>query len=225
VLPEHDDTAAENVITTVGALGLVTPQRLAAAPSRPELARLRRPWAAVLLGGPNRAYGFGAQDRAQVVGQLLETQRAGWSLAITPSRRTPPQLLHQLGRELNQERIWIWSEGADNPYLSLLAGADAILVTPDSVNMASEAAATGKPIHLVRLAGKARAAKFERFHRALIGRGCARLFDGRMERWTYPPLAETQRVAEEVRRRLAMRAGEGLNPCSVDLPLHTSSGR
>ena len=60
------------------------------------------------------------------------------------------------------ERCWVWDGGGDNPYLALLADADAIFVTPDSVNMASEAAATGRPVYVLRLAPHRGAAKFER---------------------------------------------------------------
>jgi mitochondrial fission protein ELM1 len=82
----------------------------------------------------------------------------------------------------------------------MLGLADAILVTADSVNMVSEALATGKPVHVIELPG--RPGKFGDFHRSLFERGLTRPFRGRIESWTYVPPAETERAAREVLSRL-----------------------
>jgi mitochondrial fission protein ELM1 len=44
--------------------------------------------------------------------------------------------------------LFFWESGEVNPYLGLLALADAIVVTSDSVSMVSEACATGRPVHV-----------------------------------------------------------------------------
>jgi mitochondrial fission protein ELM1 len=82
----------------------------------------------------------------------------------------------------------------------MLGLADAILVTADSVNMVSEAIATGKPVHVIELPG--RPGKFREFHRSLFERGLTRPFRGRIESWSYVPPTETERAAREVMRRL-----------------------
>jgi mitochondrial fission protein ELM1 len=83
-----------------------------------------------------------------------------------------------------------------NPYFAMLGAADHIFVTEDSVNMATEAAATAKPIHILAVDGSP--GKLERFHQSLARRGCARPFNGRLETWSYPPLLETDRAAAAV---------------------------
>src|SRR6185295_3544352 len=88
-------------------------------------------------------------------------------------------------------------EGA-NPYFAMLGSADHIFVTSDSVNMAMEAAATGKPVHVLAVEGAG--GKLDRFHESLVRRGCARPFNGRLETWNYPPLLETDRVAAGAKR-------------------------
>ena len=75
-------------------------------------------------------------------------------------------------------------------------------MTNDSVAMVSEACTTGKPVHVIELPGGS--AKFDRFHESLRRAGCARPFTGRLEHWRYPPLRETERVGEELRRRLGL---------------------
>jgi mitochondrial fission protein ELM1 len=69
--------------------------------------------------------------------------------------------------------------------------------------MVSEAASTGKPVHVVHLKGGS--AKFRRFHEGMEKAGITRPFTGELQDWSYEPLAETQRVAKEIRRRLQRR--------------------
>jgi uncharacterized protein len=71
------------------------------------------------------------------------------------------------------------------------------------VSMVSEAAATGKPVHVVDLEGGS--AKFARFHQAMREAGITRPFTGVIERWSYEPPDDTARAAAEIRRRLASR--------------------
>ena len=85
----------------------------------------------------------------------------------------------------------------DNPYYAYLAVADAFLVTADSVSMISEAAMTGKPVHVIELDGGD--AKFARFHRAMQESGITRPFTGRIESWRYQPLDDTARAGTALR--------------------------
>ena len=74
--------------------------------------------------------------------------------------------------------------------------------------MVCEAATTGKPVYVVALKGGS--AKFTRFHQALRDAGVTRPFEGRLERWQYSALHDTEVAAAEIRRRLDARAHEGL---------------
>ena len=130
--------------------------------------------------------------------------RSGYGIAITPSRRTEPEIVAQLRARLIGRNAYIWDGTGDNPYFGLLGAADAILVTADSVSMISEAAATGKPVHIVDLDGGS--AKFDRFHRAMRDAGIARPFTGEIGQWRYDPPDDTARAAAEIKRRLALRS-------------------
>ena len=59
---------------------------------------------------------------------------------------------------------------------------------------------TGKPVHVFAL--NRVSAKLRAFHATLEARGAARRFEGRIETWDYPPLAEADRVAAEIDARL-----------------------
>jgi len=200
-IPAHDRVQGPNVLTTTGAIGRVTPERAAAAaePWGARLAHLPRPRVAVLIGGPRLIARFGGGAAGRLIAALSDLAEQGAGLMVTPSPRTPDGLVTRLTEALG-DRAFVWDGAGENPYPGILGLAEAVLVTGDSVNMASEAASAGKPVHIFAL--RWIAAKLRRFHRALEAQGVARLFDGRIESWDFKPLAEADRVAAEVERRL-----------------------
>lgn len=205
VAPAHDGMAGENVMSTTGSLHGLTEGILAKARIRfaDRVAQLQRPLLAVLLGGDNSVFKLTEAYGRTLAGQLRDlTQNHGWGLAVTPSRRTPQHARHAIAEALRDTGADVWDETGDNPYLGFLAHADAIIVTGDSVNMVSEATATGKPVHVAHLEGGSD--KFRRFHQNMESRGITRPFNGTIENWDYEPLDDTAMVAAEIRRRIAI---------------------
>ncbi len=206
VAPDHDRLSGPNVIPIRGSLHRVNRQRLdeSAARMAPALADLPQPRVAVLIGGTNSVYTL--TDR--VVARLADDLSAlctgfGASLMVTPSRRTGKAAERQLRERLAGLPAVMWDGKGENPYLGYLGLADAIVVTCDSVNMISEACATGKPVYIVELEGK-KHSKFRDFREMLTTMGIVRRFDGTLDRWSYEPLDETARVAREIRLRLGL---------------------
>jgi hypothetical protein len=199
VAPAHDGLVGDNVITMIGA-----PNRIAAPAKKP---RLPEKTLAVLVGGPNRAFRLGRADGRDLAAALRALADGGARLLITTSRRTPPEAADALERGVKDRARLFWradcDSPADNPYPRMLAEADAVLVTEDSVNMASEAASAGLPVLVAPLRRRrcASARKFDAFHDSLRARGVARAFSGHIELWTPEPLKETDRVAAEIVRR------------------------
>ncbi len=122
------------------------------------------------------------------------------NLMITTSRRTSAETNEILRAELAGTDTYFWDNKEPNPYFAMLAWADAVIVTADSVNMACEAGATGKPVHIFPLPGAR--AKARRFHASLQARGVARVFTGAIEQWSYTPLDETGRAAAKIKSLL-----------------------
>jgi uncharacterized protein len=207
VVPSHDPAAGANVVTTLGAVHRVTPARLGEGAIRfgPRFAGLPRPLVAVLIGGDNRVYRLTPARFAALADQLAALARRGFGLVVTPSRRTGEEATSVLRARLAGLPAEIWDGTGENPYFGMLGLADAIVVTADSVNMVSEAAATGKPVHVVPLDGGS--AKFAHFHRAMTEAGITRPFRGEIERWSYAPPDDGARAGALVRdlivRRLA----------------------
>ncbi len=203
VIPQHDSLRGENVLVARTALHGVTRERLAEAAKRfsARLSYLPRPVIAVLVGGSNKHQDCSPQTMHRMADQLLAAARAcGGGLAVTTSRRTGEENERILRERLAAVPLFFWDGMEENPYLGLLALADAIVVTSDSVSMVSEACATGKPVHVVDI-GKGHR-KLRQFHETLMRDGITRPFAGRIEHWTYDPPKETEKIAAIVRDRL-----------------------
>lgn len=203
VAPEHDRCRGENVIETLGAVNRVTRSLLqrGAQQFAAEFGLLPRPLVGVLLGGTNQRYTLDEAYAHRLADKLIcaLTQHGG-SVLITPSRRTAPAVTDILRERLKSYSTVIWDGKGENPYFAYLALADYLVVTADSVNMASEACYTGKPVYVDGLTGGR--GKFEDFHRQLQLRGCTRPFIGELEKWEYVALDETRRAAAQIKHSL-----------------------
>ncbi|MBL9065709.1 MAG: mitochondrial fission ELM1 family protein [Sphingopyxis sp.] len=208
VPPIHDELEGPNVVPIVGACHRVTPERLdqEVMDFVPPLEELAPPRFAVLIGGKSKRQDIGAERARSIADSLAAVQReTGGTLMVTLSRRTGDAARMQFRTWLAPHSAIFFEGEGPNPYFAMLGAADHIFVTVDSVSMATEAAATAKPIHLLAVDGSA--GKLDRFHQSLMRRGCARPFNGRLENWSYPPLLETDRVAAAVLSAWTARIG------------------
>jgi mitochondrial fission protein ELM1 len=238
-VPEHP-----RVLNNDLTLHAVEPGQLAAAADswRAVFESLPAPRLAVLAGGDSGPFTFGpvaARRLADAAAQWVR-ESAG-SLLVSTSARTSPAAGHALRQALEsrpelQGRLYFYcyadaqgdSEALPaNPYLGMLALADAFLVTADSIGMLSELTATGRPIHLFDLGGMrdtaasrslprdprlgallfrwlmayfpARLSRdITRVHQALIAHGLASWDDAPPGARTAAPSADLERAVERV---------------------------
>ncbi|HRO02440.1 MAG TPA: mitochondrial fission ELM1 family protein, partial [Terricaulis sp.] len=203
----HDGLEGQNVLPIVGACHRVTPERIdQAVLEYPQaLEDLPGPRIAVLIGGKSKRQDISAKRARAIADALAALQREhGATLMVSLSRRTGEAAKLQFRTWLAPHCAVFYEGEGVNPYFALLGAADHVFVTADSVNMATEAAATGRPIHVLDVDGSL--GKLAAFHKSLRERGCARAFNGRLENWTYPPLLETDRAAAAVLTAWASRA-------------------
>ena len=206
--PAHDGMSPRDVVTTLGAAHRVTPAKLAS--EAPQYAAavqaLPPPRIAVLLGGDSKSFRFDGET-GRIMGESLAAMagRAGGSLLITPSRRTPPEASDALEAALGAVPKLFWKGEGANPYFAFLALADVIVATSDSVNMVTEAAGTGKPVYVYPLPGHS--SRLARFHDAMQRHGATRAFDGKLDSWSYAPVNDTEVIAGAVRRALGLAPG------------------
>lgn len=200
VAPQHDGVDAANVIRSIGALNPVDAEWLAAG---------RRAFAAFGdLPAPRTALLVGASTRAQRLDDAyfdallarLAQHRSG-SFLVSVSRRTGAATTARLRAAFAPFPGVFWAGPADgtNPYAGILGWADRIVVTPDSVNMLSEACATGRPVST--FAPRPIRGKLALFHAELHASGHVRPLGEASAQPQPPPLAETAAIAELVRER------------------------
>lgn len=204
IAPLHDDLKGTNVISTIGALHRVEAGRLAhdAALLAPRVTALPHPYIGVLVGGPNGSYRLGASEMTELASKLRTlASRMGAGLLITPSRRTGAENTALLKNVLDGAPAFIWSGEGWNPYFGILGLSDFLVVTADSVNMISEASASGKPVAIYDLPGGSR--KSARFRDALVARGMARSFAIPLETYSAHPLDEMSEVVKAIEDRIA----------------------
>lgn len=208
---EHDRLRGDNVLVTTTSPHRLAPERLAAARTTPPtgIAVLPAPRAAVLVGGDSRHHRFRTQDIARFAGLLDSLAQSGVALIGSPSRRTSPALGKAVADVFARHGGWWWDGTGENPYVALLANADAIVTTADSTNMIGEATATGAPILVFEPHGGHD--KLARFLAALKRQGVVHDFAGRLEGAAYDPIDSTRLIAAAVREGwLRHRAELGL---------------
>ena len=208
VVPAHDGLTGDNVFVTTAAVHRVTPEKLSAAADSfaGRWQDLRRPWIAVLIGGANNRHRLTPEITTRLADDLKAlAARTGGSLLITPSRRTGAENETVLREALADTPGEIWNGDGENPYFALLALADTVLVTCDSVSMTSEAASTGKPVYVIDLEGESR--RIDDFHRRLQDAGITRRFTGEIGDYSYTPLDDTADAAARIKELMAARTG------------------
>ena len=201
-VPAHDSLRGDNVVVTTAAPNRITASRLKSEALKfPAFKKSdQRKNIAVLIGGNSKTHQFTKAIAEKLVTDL---NALDGFLMVTLSRRTPPALQRYLKDNLRKDRCYIWDGEGDNPYFAYLHFADVVLVTGDSASMLSEAATTGKPVYMIPLKGGSD--KFTRLYKTLSDHGAMRVFEGRLEHWTYSPLNDAQKVAKAVEKLLIQR--------------------
>ena len=205
--PLHDELHGPNVLPILGSPTWFSKERIEEARHQfNALAEQDGHKVLVSLGGNSKTHAFTAENATAIEQTLRDLAMQGKRLWITVSRRTPEPaciLFRKLAGELGG--VFWESEEADgsNPYVAFLSMCDVALVTCDSANLIADPAFFGKPIHLLRLDGGSE--RFDRLYQGYIDRGALRWFLGDLNLWSYPPIREAARAADEIVKMLLER--------------------
>lgn len=201
VLPAHDGVAeGGNVITLNGSLNPIDDAWLARErAASPAIGAAPGPITALLVGGPTDDSDWDRHALDGILELLLRwRQRDGGTLRVIGSRRTPSAMRKQIAVAVGDRgHVWMGDADGPNPYAGTLAWADRLVVTPDSANLISEAAATRAPLWIA----------VPRYSRGRIRHLVAHALDSGRARplgpegtpWTVDPWRESARVAERLR--------------------------
>ncbi len=180
IIPNHDNvTDANNIIKITGSVSTVKKHNIEKKEGLKQIA--------ILIGSilPEEAK------------KLVDTLNANKCLyLITTSRRTPPEATEIIEKNIRQlHQLYKYGSKEKNPYDNYLQSADIIMVTGDSVNMATEAAHTGKPVYIMEVETKE---KFRKFWKELYELGIARKMEGKLESWEYKPLSNLKDIKKKI---------------------------
>lgn len=148
-MPDHDQRHGPHIINTLTSPHLVTPERLQNYKTNidPRIKALPGPRLSIILGGNSKHVTFNAAAIADFCRPLKADLPFG-SILVTGSRRTPRALLDAVQAAIAPRPAFLWDGSGDNPYFSILANSDALLVTGDSHNLVSETLTSGKKVYV-----------------------------------------------------------------------------
>lgn len=204
-IPTHDRLAMiPSMVQTVGAPHRITSTLLESARTRweKEFSALPSPRISVLIGGTTKK-GVFTDSMAEEFGHAISqaAAEAGGSLLITASRRTSATAAQKLKGTLSVPYFFYDpSSGLENPYLGLLAFADIIIASGDSISMCSEACFTGKPVYIYA-PELLIPAKHQAFHRELYRLHHAQPFEHHLHPFEPVPLRNTEHLARIICER------------------------
>ena len=116
------------------------------------LEKLPHPRQLLIVGGPNPFWTIDTAALRNAIDEMVQETRAnGGSIIATTSPRTPEAIARQLAAALQSTTIpsLLARPGKPPRLSSMLAAADSIRVTADSVSMVSDAIWTDKPVAVV----------------------------------------------------------------------------
>lgn len=218
VSPVHEGrTESGSTVVTLGAPNRITKLKLKEALLKwtKTFSAFKGKKIAVVVGGSNKRFEFNEKTVQSFVSDLKEVEKsAKASFLITTSRRTG-QAQEAMLQSAFADKHYIWDGKGDNPYMGLLASADAIVVTPDSVSMVSEAASTGKPVYVWGLDDNmslTNMGKFNTFYQALYKNGYIQPFSKISQNTSKAesshPLDDTSKVVGAVRAHVLKRLNQ-----------------
>ncbi|WP_341756315.1 MULTISPECIES: mitochondrial fission ELM1 family protein [unclassified Candidatus Tisiphia] len=210
ILPHHDKVSREelctnekNILRITGALNNVQAKIQAGGIELHKNYPNLKQFISVIIGGNSKNYQFtdeNAREFAAILSNISKNQDAEYTLFISFSRRTPNSAKQIIKNKVPSSAI-IYDptegESKPNPYFGMLAQADYIISTADSISMCSEAASTGKPLYIF-CPSNFKSPKHLSFTQNLLELGIAKILDQsvtQLEQYNYTPLNEVEKIA------------------------------
>lgn len=200
VLPAHDGVAGGNVLTLDGSLNPIDDAWLARQrAAHPALGESAAPITALLVGGPTDDSDWDRHALDGILELLLRwRQRDGGTLWVIGSRRTPSAMRRQIKQAMgDRAQVWMDERDGPNPYAGVIAWADRLVVTPDSANLISEAAATRAPLWIA--VPRYNRGRIRHLVAKAIDSGRARALGPESTPWPIEPWRESARIADRLR--------------------------
>jgi len=203
VAPEHDNLEGKNVIPTKGAIHYLTMREIDENRGYLEdKINKNKDIITLILGGPTKHYKYTKENIQKIYSKLYNNiNKKNLQLVVIPSMRTPLETI-KLAKEYFGSNHLIIENVDKKAYLSGLSLANFIVVMCDSSSMISEAALTGKPIYVAQIPSSKNDYRFKKFRDLFKQLNIIKELNDNLETWNYERLDETNRVAQEIKKKL-----------------------
>ena len=195
ISPNHDNFYGNNVINSVGALHQFEKSNITRKPNL----------LTCIVGGNNQHYNFSSNEADKLCKKLIEIKKFNTDieLNVITSRRTSDLLKKNLINNLSNIAK-IWNGVGENPYKQAIQVSSFFIVTSDSTSMISEVAISGKPVYIYHLPFKRKSRRIINFQNEFSNLGISRNINNiqKLEKWTYKPLNESERIARIIKEKL-----------------------
>ena len=204
VAPDHDSINGPNVLISRGAIHYLTLEEIKNSKNYLEnKIDKSKDIISLILGGPNKYYSYREENIINIFSKIKKNLiEHNLQLVVIPSNRTPKNIINFAKEYFDKDRLVIDTIDK-NAYLSSLALSKYIVVTCDSSSMISEAALTGKPVYVAMLPYLKNDYRFKKFRNLFKELNIIRELGENLEIWNYEKLDETNRIAQEIKKKIA----------------------
>ncbi len=207
-IPEHDrPKAARNVVSTMGAPHRISTEKLTSEKEKwqktlnPEGKML----ISVIIGGNSKKFTFNESSVEKLKAQLSERFGEDVRYLVTTSRRTGYTENELLKAHFEKLDSYFYDGEGENPYFGMLALADSIVVTAESVSMLSESCATSAPVYAFDLEQAQSIPKLKRFYDGFLTSGRVVDLAKKHKETSFMPHSEAVSVASFIKSKLIQR--------------------
>mgnify|MGYP003956304677 CR=1 FL=1 len=203
ISPDHDNLEGNNVIISKGAIHYLTLEEINASRNYLENKIDRnKSVITLILGGPTKYYSYNESNITNIFSKIKkQINQHNLQLIVIPSNRTPKNTIN-FAKEYFDNSSLVLENVDKNAYLSSLALSNYIVVTCDSSSMISEAALTGKPIYVAMLPASKNDHRFKKFRDLFKKLKIIKELNNELEIWSYENLDETNRIANEIKKKI-----------------------
>ena len=204
IAPDHDSINGPNVLISKGAIHYLTLEEIKSSKNYLEnKIDKKKDVISLILGGPTKYYSYREENIITIFSKIKKNLiEHNLQLIVIPSNRTPKNIINFAKEYFDKDRLVIDTVDK-NAYLSTLALSKYIVVTCDSSSMISEAALTGKPIYVAMLPYLKNDYRFKKFRNLFKELNIIRELGESLEIWNYEKLNETNRIAKEIKKKIA----------------------
>ena len=204
VVPSHDKIAElenkyPNLVISTGSLTSLVKKQILSSTSKmiDRFGPLNAKQIVVMLGGNNKRYritNWAIEKIAKDIYTYADAKNA--RLIIIPSRRTPRKAKVLFERLDIDKKHFFWDGKTINPYPEVFSIADEIIVTSDSVNMATEACIFGLPVLIAYW--QEEHGRIRKFHEIMRESGFTQQFSQTMNRIKPKTLNQMHNIATKI---------------------------